>query len=362
MAAGTANQTYNLYKSVIDEVIKNVRDAFRNEGHDEKVIIELRNAWEERLKDSEAVKVSKNDINIPDTSSTIYPHNTITKSHPINHLPMPSGSSLVDNFRSGGDERVHARELDVHSQASSLFRMKKHPMQQPHHSMHPYPNPLMHPQMYLGHPPMPPPQMRQFEKFESSLGSPEDKPSKEKLPGFKSEGKRQQTDMSMFEKAPSAKRSRMGQVDGTGGGHGTGTSGTGATGGADVIEDSTDDEIDDDDLDDDDDQSDNSEIAPGDIDSIGVRKADGAKGTSGGEAEGGKDPEGVEGDEELGSTDDDDSGDDHEDHFETENMVVCQFKKVTRTRNKWRFHLKDGIMNLNGFDQVFSQATGEADW
>lgn len=113
----------------------------------------------------------------------------------------------------------------------------------------------------------------------------------------------------------------------------------------------------------DDDPSDNSELASGELDSSGaVRKEDGAKGVGAGDIEAGKLTEGLEGDEELGSTDDDESGDDHEDHFETENMVVCQFKKVTRTRNKWRFHLKDGIMNLNGFDQVFSQATGEADW
>ena len=122
MAAGTANQTYNLYRSVIDEVIKNVKDAFHNEGHDEKVIQELRNAWEHRLKDSEAVKMSKSDINIPDTSSAIYPHNTITKSHQTSHLQMPSSSgSLVGNFRSGGDERV--RELEVHPQPGSLYRM-----------------------------------------------------------------------------------------------------------------------------------------------------------------------------------------------------------------------------------------------
>ena len=39
---------------------------------------------------------------------------------------------------------------------------------------------------------------------------------------------------------------------------------------------------------------------------------------------------------------------------------------MTRTRiggkNRWKFHLKDGIMNLEGRDYVFQKATGEADW
>ena len=193
MATGTTNQTYNLYKSVIDEVIKNVRDAFMNEGHDEKVLFELRKVWEHRLRESEAVKVSKNDNSMPDTSSTIYPHNTIAKSHQSSHIGLPSGSgSLVGNFQSGGDHRV--RELEVQSQ--SLYPMKQHiPLpQQGHHPMHQFHGfkpPYMAP-MFIGHPMQP---VRQhFEKFESSLGSPEDKPTMEQLPGFKLEGKRQQSD------------------------------------------------------------------------------------------------------------------------------------------------------------------------
>ena len=31
-------------------------------------------------------------------------------------------------------------------------------------------------------------------------------------------------------------------------------------------------------------------------------------------------------------------------------------------RNKWRFHLKDGIMSLNGKDYVFQKATGDGEW
>ena len=45
-----------------------------------------------------------------------------------------------------------------------------------------------------------------------------------------------------------------------------------------------------------------------------------------------------------------------------ENVVVCQFDKIQRVRNKWRFHLKDGIMSLNGKDFVFQKATGDGEW
>ena len=195
MATGTANQTYNLYKSVIDEVIKNVRDAFMNEGHDEKVIFELKNAWEHRLRESEAVKVSKNDNSLPDTSSTIYPHNTISKTHQSSHIAMSSGSgSLVGNFQSGSDHRV--RELEVQSQ--SMYSMKQHmPLpQHGHHSMHSFHNykhsPFNPIPMFLS-----PPMQPMHQPFESSLGSPEDKPSKDQLPGLKFEGKRPQSDASV---------------------------------------------------------------------------------------------------------------------------------------------------------------------
>jgi len=74
----------------------------------------------------------------------------------------------------------------------------------------------------------------------------------------------------------------------------------------------------------------------------------------------GEDDEGVE-EEPLGS-EDDISDEDASDLFDTENVVVCQYDKITRARNKWKFHLKDGIMNLNGKDYVFQKAQGEAEW
>ncbi len=62
------------------------------------------------------------------------------------------------------------------------------------------------------------------------------------------------------------------------------------------------------------------------------------------------------------NSDDDVSDADPSELFDSENVVVCQYDKITRQRNKWKFHLKDGIMNLNGKDYVFQRASGEAEW
>ena len=50
------------------------------------------------------------------------------------------------------------------------------------------------------------------------------------------------------------------------------------------------------------------------------------------------------------------------DLFDTEHVIVCQYDKITRIKNKWKFHLKDGIMNINGKDYLFSRANGDAEW
>ncbi|CAG7835432.1 unnamed protein product [Allacma fusca] len=59
---------------------------------------------------------------------------------------------------------------------------------------------------------------------------------------------------------------------------------------------------------------------------------------------------------------DDDSEFENMNDVEVDNIVVCQYDKITRSRNKWKFHLKDGIMNINGKDHVFQKAEGYAEW
>ncbi|CAH0562638.1 unnamed protein product [Brassicogethes aeneus] len=66
--------------------------------------------------------------------------------------------------------------------------------------------------------------------------------------------------------------------------------------------------------------------------------------------------------EPLNSGDDVSDADEAHSSFETENVIVCQYDKITRSRNRWKFHFKDGIMNLEGEDYVFQKANGDAEW
>ncbi|KAI9579283.1 hypothetical protein GQX74_004755, partial [Glossina fuscipes] len=66
--------------------------------------------------------------------------------------------------------------------------------------------------------------------------------------------------------------------------------------------------------------------------------------------------------EEPLNSEDDVTDEDASDLFDTENVIVCQYDKITRSRNKWKFYLKDGIMNIGGKDYVFQKSNGDAEW
>ncbi|NXI53749.1 TF2AY factor, partial [Chloroceryle aenea] len=59
---------------------------------------------------------------------------------------------------------------------------------------------------------------------------------------------------------------------------------------------------------------------------------------------------------------DDVSEQDTPDLFDTDNVIVCQYDKIHRSKNKWKFFLKDGVMSFQGKDHVFSKAVGDAEW
>ncbi|KAJ1674379.1 transcription factor IIA subunit alpha, partial [Spiromyces aspiralis] len=43
-------------------------------------------------------------------------------------------------------------------------------------------------------------------------------------------------------------------------------------------------------------------------------------------------------------------------------MILCQYDKVTRSKNKWKCILKEGIILVNGRDFLFYKATGDFEW
>ncbi|KAJ1916805.1 transcription factor IIA subunit alpha, partial [Mycoemilia scoparia] len=63
----------------------------------------------------------------------------------------------------------------------------------------------------------------------------------------------------------------------------------------------------------------------------------------------------------IGSDLDDSDGDDGE-ADDTDHIVLCQYDKVTRTKNRWKCILKDGIILVNGRDFLFFKATGDFEW
>ncbi|CAK0758738.1 hypothetical protein CVIRNUC_002643 [Coccomyxa viridis] len=50
---------------------------------------------------------------------------------------------------------------------------------------------------------------------------------------------------------------------------------------------------------------------------------------------------------------------DEEDDQQIANILVGQYEKVTRSRSKWKVHLKEGVMRLNGKDHLFRTALGD---
>ena len=63
----------------------------------------------------------------------------------------------------------------------------------------------------------------------------------------------------------------------------------------------------------------------------------------------------------------DDSDDDYlisegEDDGPDENMMLCLYEKVTRTKARWKCSLKDGVVTINRKDYTFQKAQVEAEW
>nr|CDS21145.1 tfiia large subunit [Echinococcus granulosus] len=69
-----------------------------------------------------------------------------------------------------------------------------------------------------------------------------------------------------------------------------------------------------------------------------------------------------EGEEEQLNSGDDVTDEELDSLFESDNLVVCQYEKVSHSRSKWRFWMRDGIMKIRGRDHLFQKLFAEVDW
>lgn len=69
----------------------------------------------------------------------------------------------------------------------------------------------------------------------------------------------------------------------------------------------------------------------------------------------------ADGSDELGSDLDDDA-DATDEEQEVDDLLLCLYEKVNRTRNKWKTNFKAGIVQINGRDYAFSRLNGDFEW
>lgn len=59
---------------------------------------------------------------------------------------------------------------------------------------------------------------------------------------------------------------------------------------------------------------------------------------------------------------DDDISDESSEVLEVDNTILCQYERVMRRSNKWRFVLKNGIIKVDGQEYIFSKMYGSTEW
>jgi len=296
-----------LYQNVIEDVVSGIRDSFIDEGVDEHVLTELRMLWESKLMNSKAIENGQ----LADAASA---NNGKQTSH--------SGSSKSSARQSMQNSRPVLRP-DTNAVVPIQITMPRQPND---------PSPI--PKSITVNVPASCIHNNQLQEILSL-------PSIQATLSLPTE----QASRTLQEQVNAALRSQQnkdtGVIRNSRRSHGSSMNegfvqADGENAGGDSSDEYDEDDLDDDDLDDDLDDNDDKDDEPED--------------------------EGQ--DEEPLNSGDDVSGDEdsNEKLYEVDNVVVCQYDKITRARNKWKFHFKDGIMNLNGKDYVFQKANGDAEW
>lgn len=323
----TASQlsVIKLYNTVVDDVIAGVRDCFLDDGVDEQVLQELKQLWKNKLQASGAMDPPNLEPTIPpppvlQTFPKANGNNTVPKREP--HLPQQSSSQQSSSAE-------HSAQSGSH----------------PHHVLDP--NNKVPVQLTLpAQPGVPGSQPRSF-----TIQIPASALNGNKLHQVLT-GPIINATISLPQPLAatllqqhinSALSGQQNDFDGGGGGR----SGA-APFSLDGALDSSDDE--------------GSNVGDGSEDGAGDDDDDEESAEEHAEEEEEERDESGGAEEEPLNSGDDVSDEEPGDMFDTDNVVVCQYDKITRSRNKWKFYLKDGIMNLGGKDYVFQKANGDAEW
>lgn len=311
-----------LYYSVIEDVIANVRDAFIDEGVDEQALTELKQVWKKKLDESKAIEKEAEQIPHKPVSQPHQPVQHVTTNlgaTPITHhqLTMPPGmvQTLLQYTQQGSSDVQKAMSLNLpqkltltvpaHLAQSGLQTLVSGPG-----STTVQLTPEMANSLFQGN------VITQTHSNNLQHGGQQIAGVHYQTLTSEQLKNAQQYTVTIPVSTSQSQASVIGQIDGA---------------------DDTSDEEDEDDFQDNDDDHDDNDDDQNE-DDIG------------------------EEDEEPLNSDDDVSEEDPSDLFDTENVVVCQYDKITRSKNRWKFHLKDGIMNLQGKDFVFHKALGDSEW
>ncbi|KAL1789535.1 transcription initiation factor IIA subunit 1 [Sigmodon hispidus] len=343
--SANTNTVPKLYRSVIEDVINDVRDIFLDDGVDEQVLMELKTLWENKLMQSRAVdgfhseeqqlllqvqqqhqpqqqqhhhhhhqqaqpqqtvpqQAQTQQVLIPASQQATAPQVIVPDSKLIQHM---NASSITVVRAANGAQYIFQPQQSVVLQQQVIPQMQPGGVQAPviqqvlaplPGGISPQTGVIIQPQqiLFTGN---------KTQVIPTTVAAPT--PAQAQMPAA---GQQQPQAQPAQQQAPLVL-----QVDGTGD-----TS-------------SEEDEDEEEDYDDDDEED---------------KEKDGAED---GQVE-----------EEPLNSEDDVSDEEGQELFDTENVVVCQYDKIHRSKNKWKFHLKDGIMNLNGRDYIFSKAIGDAEW
>ncbi|XP_064621292.1 transcription initiation factor IIA subunit 1-like isoform X4 [Lineus longissimus] len=304
------SQVQKLYRSVVEDVINNVREAFLDEGLDDQVLLELKQIWESKLMQSKAVDAmpTEQDQVLLGQYNALQQQQKLQQSKqpmqmPVHAQPRPAQVTLQNVNQQGAVQMMSnfPGRIDMSNAAAAAAvalppvyqqqfpagSITLQPTDQGTFILHQAPSGTHQANMVASNTPLQTIQM----------GTPIQAGQMKTIP---------------IKGVPTTQG--IIQLDGA-----NDTS-------------SEEDDFEEDDKDDDDDEQNDEE----------------------------NDGQGEE--EEPLNSDDDISEDNPADLFDTDNVVVCQYDKINRCKNKWKFHLKDGIMNLRGKDYVFQRANGEAEW